>query len=247
MRSVSTTDYWHGRALSRVLHGEAGVGDLVLIRSLLTRSLTTTRFPTPMKARAPWEQPWMGTTTKANPNRLDLNARARYEVTLSHGTHAAIEEEIRDAYRAFQYERYETGGYLFGLNRPRHARSHLCHATGPGPGSLHGSRSMQLARAEIVEAELPDRLAHLRYAGMWHTHPRGPLTPSNADRDAWATLMERQGWSRHVAVIAGPGSEGFGWSYPDYTAWVTRPDYDPATGKRIGTVCEPARIEFNVL
>jgi JAB domain-containing protein similar to deubiquitination enzymes len=136
---------------------------------------------------------------------------------------------------------------VFGPQRPRLESTDIRHATGPGPDSLHGPASMRLARAEIVEAGLPDHASHLKYAGMWHTHPSAPLTPSTDDLNAWARLMERQGWTRHVALIVGAGSGGFGWEYPDYTAWVTRPDYDPATGKRIGTVCEPARVELNPL
>lgn len=46
----------------------------------------------------------------------------RYTISLSYGAQRQIQREIADAYRDFHFERYETGGYLFGLNRPRHNR-----------------------------------------------------------------------------------------------------------------------------
>ena len=46
----------------------------------------------------------------------------RYTISLSYGAQRQIQREIADAYRDFHFERYETGGYLFGLNRPRHHR-----------------------------------------------------------------------------------------------------------------------------
>jgi integrative and conjugative element protein (TIGR02256 family) len=235
MGYVSTTDYWLSRNLPELL-----------IRALGERTTTEARPRRP----GPWE---MLPTAKparpkvASPNRLDLGARPRYEVHVSHGTRAAIEREILESWHAFHFERYETGGFLYGTERARSQRAELVRATPPGPKTLYGRNSLQLQRPELVEGELPDYLEHLCRIGHWHTHPSDSSKPSQADLNCWANLMGP--FSRHVALIVGPP-----WDFPTYTAWVTRPDYEPlpgrrlgASGKRLGTVTEPATVELHVL
>lgn len=163
------------------------------------------------------------------------HARAQYEVHLESAGLRVIEDELRLMSRY----RVETGGLLLSFNPNRVMSSRVIHATGPAPNAKHGRDSVTLGRSSDIEASLPELMQRANFVtvGLWHSHPGDDGRPSRTDMETWAHELKRSGRSRYVGLIATRDTEGHGWMFPKFSAWVCRTD---GPGRRY--VVEPARI-----
>jgi hypothetical protein len=120
----------------------------------------------------------------------------------------------------------ESGGYLYSRFRPTLDTVNVVLASGPGPDSLHAPRAFRRSSLERIEQELfaerPRDLFTL--CGCWHSHPVPHDQPSSADTQAWVSRAEAFGplLSGWVSLIVTPHAEGYGWSMPQVSGFVTR-------------------------
>lgn len=114
----------------------------------------------------------------------------------------------------------ETGGILLGHDDG--ATMTVTVAGGPGPRALRTERRF---KRDLVHAQ---QLADDRYEvdgsvwiGEWHTHPRGPVDPSEVDLNTYVSHIadESLGFERFLSLIVLPCSE-HGWEHVTVAAWV---------------------------
>jgi hypothetical protein len=176
------------------------------------------------------------------------NVAPIFEVDLGYSVRLAIEEEISAVVE--RIGNVETGGFLFGHQRPRSEFASACHASGPGKSSRHSRSGLKLASLRTVESEFSEVVARagLRPVGDWHSHPASPGAPpdprpSPDDLRGWARQREALGVSRYVGLIVTPGE--LGWMEPDFHAYVSYRANDWHIGidpAEILHVCEPATL-----
>ncbi len=115
----------------------------------------------------------------------------------------------------------ETGGLLLGHLHPD--RVVVNYAGGPGPLALREPTRFQrdLAHARDL-ARAAWRLDRGIWLGEWHTHPLGPVTPSDIDLRTYLTHLNDPDLTLpsflSLIVVAAPD-----WNHPGIVAWtVTR-------------------------
>lgn len=132
----------------------------------------------------------------------------RFSIELTQGARAAIA-----AAAALSEDGKETGGILLGRDPDAEGIIEVLLAAGPGPQALRG-RSYFLR--DLHYSRRLARLAYeregLQWVGDWHTHPRGPASPSNFDLHTYTShLSDRElNFEAFVAVIVTPDAK-FGW------------------------------------
>lgn len=103
----------------------------------------------------------------------------------------------------------ETGGILLGIDTG--ARLDVRHAGDPGPKAQRGKRSFlrDLSHAQDL-AQLAWETDQSQWIGEWHTHPAGPLAPSERDLRSYLQHVHDPDLhlDRFLALIIGPGTEG---------------------------------------
>jgi hypothetical protein len=166
-----------------------------------------------------------------------------YRVFLSSGARSRIEREIIDMNLEFGEFR-ENGGRVYSHYQPGVDGIELISATGPGPGSTHGSVTMQLGNQTADELG-PERDRLL--VGTWHAEPQGGNeAPSDVDLRTWARGLERLNVERYIGLIVRPGE--IGWTTPRFRAWVVssgEPAWSISSDDDRGRfVCEPATVDY---
>lgn len=114
----------------------------------------------------------------------------------------------------------ETGGILLGHDDG--ATMTVTVAGGPGTEALRAARRFKRDQAHA------QRLADDTYEvdgsvwiGEWHTHPRGPVDPSDVDLNTYFSHIadESLGFERFLSLIVLPCSK-HGWEHVTIVAWV---------------------------
>lgn len=114
---------------------------------------------------------------------------------------------VEDAIRAMSRESAdgsETGGILLGLFDEVTKVLTVTEAGAPGPRAVREparfSRDLLYARDIAREAWVRDRS---QWIGEWHTHPRGPVQPSQLDLSTYVTHLTSAelGFEYFVAII----------------------------------------------
>jgi Prokaryotic homologs of the JAB domain len=164
-----------------------------------------------------------------------------FKVTLTPYVRQRILDEIRRVHRDAG-EEIEMGGWLFAhyLPRLRSDSIQIVHVVGPG-ADARASRT-RLIMGDPLEAMTEVHavgLGHLRLVGDWHAHcVRGSDLPSQQDAIAWAGTMDSLARSAYVSLVVAPHDNGYGWSMPMFSAWIT---------ERVGVpsrpICGRARVE----
>ena len=138
-----------------------------------------------------------------------LSARALEAIA----THAAASADGR-----------ETGGILLGYEENDLGAMLVMEAGNPGPNA---ERRPDFFRRDLTHAQrlADEALANSgsRWIGEWHTHPGGTLAPSRTDLRTYRSFLRdpELGFSSFLAVIVGPGEEG--WARPRAAAWLIEP------------------------
>lgn len=121
----------------------------------------------------------------------------------------------------------ETGGLLLGFAEL--GQIEILHAGGPGPAARRAAatfdRDLHHAQQIAADAWEEDRS---QWIGEWHTHPHGPLEPSDRDVHSYQTHLRDPdlGFSQFICIIAGVPRDGF----TTLTVWIVHPDFvEPAT------------------
>ena len=130
---------------------------------------------------------------------------------------------VKDVWEIWQMEAQrnpwrETGGILMGYWVSRDEVV-LTHATGPGPHACRKRRSLEMdgdycqGQLEIVYASSAGALTFL---GDWHTHPVGPLHPSQRDRSTLRDIGADPNYRTEapLMIIYGPT-----WSATAFRFW----------------------------
>ncbi|MGQ3383258.1 Mov34/MPN/PAD-1 family protein [Glutamicibacter sp. TV12E] len=127
------------------------------------------------------------------------------QIKISDSARASINREAKRS-----YDGLETGGILLGTET-RSGNIIIRHAGDPGPGAQRGQNTF------IRDLEHAQKLAQTawntdksEWIGEWHTHPSGPLSPSNVDLHSYLRhLHDRElAFARFVAIIACVDSSG---------------------------------------
>lgn len=99
---------------------------------------------------------------------------------------------IRDLVASHQPAHTETGGILLG--RTATTVPEIVTAGDPGPDAVHSPtrfrRDLIHAQRLATDAWATDRC---EWVGEWHTHPNGPLRPSDYDLATYLELLARPG------------------------------------------------------
>jgi integrative and conjugative element protein (TIGR02256 family) len=127
-------------------------------------------------------------------------------VVLGAEAFAAIQETCRTT-----QDGLETGGILLG-HQHRDGQLSVSRAGDPGPEAIRGSDAF---RRDPAHAQRLADAAWSRdrsiWVGDWHTHPRGPASPSQLDLSTYLALLSdpELGFSLFLALVvvpAGPAS-----------------------------------------
>jgi len=114
----------------------------------------------------------------------------------------------------------ETGGILLGHDRGEALV--VTVAGDPGPNSQRTPSRFQrdLAHAQALADQAHDRDGSV-WIGEWHTHPRGPVEPSELDCRTYASHLADAslGFDRFLSLIVLPCCD-HGWEHVTVTAWV---------------------------
>lgn len=100
----------------------------------------------------------------------------------------------------------ETGGILLGRSTATDTEVLVQHAGGPGPSALRTptrfDRDLQHARRL---AEFAWHMDGSQWIGEWHTHPVGPMVPSDRDLSSYRAHLSdvELGFRQFVCVIVG--------------------------------------------
>jgi len=143
-----------------------------------------------------------------------------------------MRQEVLDA--AWRHEVVESGGILVGEEDGDGLITTIAAATGPGPGSIHSWRSVEISRdaAHEIIASNP----RLREIGVWHSHPfHNYVEPSPCDLRGSLARAKRLG-GHIIDLILSPTHHGGGLYYgARVNGWLTHQT-------RRGWVCEPVRV-----
>jgi integrative and conjugative element protein (TIGR02256 family) len=118
----------------------------------------------------------------------------------------------------------ETGGIVLGHDRDGELL--VTVVGGPGPAALRTPNRFKrdLAHAQALADDAYDRDGSV-WIGEWHTHPKGPATPSAVDLNTYATHLADPTleFSRFLSIIVLPCDE-HGWQHVSAVAWVMEGD-----------------------
>ncbi len=144
-------------------------------------------------------------------------------VVLRTAAFAAIQETCRTT-----QDGLETGGVLLG-HQHRDGQLSVSRAGDPGPEAIRGPDSFR--RDPAHAQQLADAAwSHDRsiWVGDWHTHPRGPASPSRVDLSTYLALLSdpELGFSHFLALVVVPAESTSAVLFP----WViTRTDIRSAS------------------
>lgn len=116
---------------------------------------------------------------------------------------------IRETWRTAQ-DGLETGGILLG-HQHRDGQLSVSRAGDPGPEAIRKPDSF---RRDPAHAQRLADAAWSRdrsiWVGDWHTHPRGPVSPSRVDLSTYLALLAdpELGFSHFLALVVVPGESG---------------------------------------
>lgn len=117
-----------------------------------------------------------------------------------------VHTQVVDRLRRLRAGPREVGGWLLGYWMANERQIVVTHATPPGPkGSIGGVRiSGRGHRARFDEAWTASA-GDVTFLGDWHTHPGGPVVPSDRDKRALTKLARGPdyGTPRPLMAIAG--------------------------------------------
>jgi hypothetical protein len=66
------------------------------------------------------------------------------------------------------------------------------------------------------------QFGHLRLIGDWHAHcAHGSDLPSMQDARAWAGTADALGRESYVSWVIAPNANGYGWTMPRFSGWIT--------------------------
>jgi integrative and conjugative element protein (TIGR02256 family) len=126
----------------------------------------------------------------------------------------------------------ETGGILLGHDRS--ADLLVTVAGDPGPAAIRTPNRFKrdLAHAQSLADDAYDRDGSV-WIGEWHTHPNGPVQPSEVDlRTYFSHLSDPSlGFDRFLSLIALPCAE-HGWEHVNVAAWVVHDNVAEAASIR---------------
>lgn len=94
----------------------------------------------------------------------------------------------------------ETGGVLIGY-RSDDGTWVITAAAGPGPKakrSIDGFAPDTRFNQSLVNREFRRTKGVVSYLGEWHSHPRGPLLPSERDEKTASAVARRQNMPTHI-------------------------------------------------
>ena len=133
-------------------------------------------------------------------------------ITLTRPAFETIQQTCRAA-----HDGYETGGILLG-HQHDDGRLVVTTAGDPGPHAVRHRASFRRDQAHAQAlADAAWSLDRSVWIGDWHTHPRGPVQPSQADLATYLALLRDSelGFSTFLALIVLPGT-----SQPNLVPWV---------------------------
>lgn len=99
---------------------------------------------------------------------------------------------------------WEVGGWLLGYWTADESNVVITHATPPGPcGTPFGVRISARGHRERFDQAWAASDGHVTFVGDWHTHPGGPVAPSDKDRAALSKLATQHdyGTPQPLAII----------------------------------------------
>jgi len=99
---------------------------------------------------------------------------------------------------------WEVGGWLLGYWTADERSVVITHATPPGPrGTPFGVRISGKDHRARFDQACEASGGHVTFFGDWHTHPGGPVAPSNKDREALRKLATQldYGTPQPLAII----------------------------------------------
>lgn len=124
------------------------------------------------------------------------------------GRSAILLEEARQSIRRFVDDggvELETGGALFGFDDGSCVR--ISAASGPGPNAIRGPRHFlrDLNHTQEFATTLFGK-SGAQWIGEWHTHPRGPIEPSERDLRTYVKHLfdDELGFQAFVSIIVVP-------------------------------------------
>lgn len=127
----------------------------------------------------------------------------------------------------------ETGGILLG-----HDDGETLIVTVAGDPGPKAHRSPSAFKRDLAHAQALADIAYDRdgsvWIGEWHTHPRGPLEPSDLDRRTYASHLADPtlGFERLLSLIVLPCPE-HAWDHVNVAAWVIAGDLIQAADIRL--------------
>jgi proteasome lid subunit RPN8/RPN11 len=211
----------------------AALEGLVARRSAREREIRRARMPA-----APKAQP----ASSSADSLIDFRpyARPRHVVRFDDGKRVLDEtlSTIRDYVQTAGPVGVETGGFLWGPERPSGIRTTVTRVSGPAPDSKHEEKKVVLGDPCKVDVGGALLRADLIPLGDFHSHPvAGSGLPSPDDRRAWVESLRRSRLPSYVGVIVYRSHSLGSWGSADLSAWVTY--RESATGRY---VVEPATI-----
>jgi proteasome lid subunit RPN8/RPN11 len=134
-----------------------------------------------------------GATSRASwPNDLALQDKsARFEVRLSQRAVTQMRTETRHGSR-IRGARVETGGMLLGSVDEATRCVYVDIATAPTPDSVLTTESFDFGTDgsdDVIQHHRQRTHDRCQFAGMWHTHPFGPASPSRRDEVGMAGIV----------------------------------------------------------
>lgn len=88
-----------------------------------------------------------------------------------------------------RFNPFETGGFLIGVRRGLHIEvTGLTHQAEGDIATRTSFERVGVAHRERIHAAWRTSGEIETLVGDWHSHPRGPRSPSSIDRSAWRTL-----------------------------------------------------------
>jgi integrative and conjugative element protein (TIGR02256 family) len=137
-------------------------------------------------------------------------------IALSPGVRFTIQRE-----GALSGDGRETGGILLGHGGVGGSPVCVTSAGGPGPTAIRTrfSFSRDLEHARLLADEAYERDGSV-WVGEWHTHPRGPASPSRRDLRTYTRLLRDRELRFEVFASVVVTCPRGGWSRGIMTGWL---------------------------
>lgn len=182
-----------------------------------TRSATVVRLPTGLQPHA------AGARLDWGNDVVHHDEVHKYEVRFDQAALAGIRREVL---RAAAVDRWnETGGVLLGQVDHGCRVVWVSEARGMPPNSQAASDGLRLnlsaLRGELAERRRSSR-GLVSLVGVWHSHPRGPVTPSRRDRDTMFDLVNGKQETLPQALLVVVG--GIDGRWQEWIEGSSRPD-----------------------